>query len=521
MCKVRYAILNALALAIPVVPGCGVGAVVDPALIAAADELQSTESAETVRDIGDGLAARRSRIPELFPEVNTLIAAGSSGAAAVIGDFSGQPTIDSDEALSVYAYVLEQIGDAGVAPDLIAFLRANATGQVPSALSSVTHAVRALSGMSTNASAAYLISEIEETIVTVSGAPLKARPVHQFITTKQSCSREFYLLDANGTRIRDVSGKEVRIGGTVFNPTVNDGFAASGPATRLAANVVSSGGTPFDYVDPRSRVTFQGQPTRRINCAGFVFRHFVNNKQWIADPQLSFVALNDAGLLQLVEESDVQPGDFAFFTQTQGIFAHVAEVETVDSGITVINADGPTGMFRAPVTAAWFSKYVLGVTYYRWRNGAPRFEPVTERSQENSCFGTDLDGDGWPELVNCTSADNCIDPVIGGIQPNPGFRAWRITNYGAEGGYITVLSAEADLAPPLLSSYPGGGIDPEVRATLASITDPFPTREEVVDSLCDRVSGFYRHPLATFVLSASFDGQDVGIDVEFEQRCPD
>jgi hypothetical protein len=124
--------------------------------------------------------------------------------------------------------------------------------------------------------------------------------------------------------------------------------------------------------------------------------------------------------------------------------------------------------------------------------------------------------------VDCASAENCIDPVIGGIQPDPGFRAWRVTNHGsAPGGYIRVLRSDADKDPPLLSGFPGRGISPDLRAEPSSVIDPFPTAEEVVDSICDRVSGILRPPLASFILQATFDGEVVSIDSIFQQRCPE
>lgn len=491
------------------------------------EDLKTTASAETLRDVGDGLSARRDRILELFPEVAALIEAGADGVAAMLPSFSGQPGIDEDEALSIFSFALEQIGDRSVVPDLEAFLEANSTGEVPAALSAVTHAIRVLEGMPTVPSTAYLISEVEETLALLSDRTGTGESTPQFMTTKRSCNREFYLLDDDHNRIQDADGNDIRVGGTVFNPSVNEGFATSTPGQNLAARVVQEGGTPFDFIDPQSRITYQGEPTRRFNCAGVAFRNFVNGRQWIAHPDRMFDALTEGNALVEVNESDAQPGDFVFFSYDSGSIGHVAEVEAVDAGllstdVTVINADGPSGMFRAKTDAEWFQKYTGGARYFRWRNGPPSFEAVTERTEQNSCFGTDLDGDGWPELVGCKSADDCIDPVVGGIQPNPGFRAWRVTNYGsAPSGYIRVLRADANEDPPLLSSFPGGGISPDLLAELSPVTEPSPTVEEVVDSLCDRVSDFFRPVLASFILQATFDGEIVSIDGIFQQRCPE
>jgi hypothetical protein len=502
--------------------GCAGDVQENPLIAGSIDAVQSTASAERLRDIGDGLLARRLLIPTRFPEAALLIASGPNGAAAIVNEFQGQASADEDEALSILAFVLELIGDRSVVGPLADFLSNNLTSGVPATLSAVTHAIRVLEGVPAEPTAEYLISELEQTAADFQSASAKTTRAAQLITTKETCGREFYLLDANRNRIQDANGNDIRVGGTVFNPSVYEGFADTAPAMRLAARVREEGGMPFDYTAPESRVVFEGEPSRRFNCAGFAFRHFVEGRQWQAHPARMHEALVAAGLLVAVDESDAERDDFVFFSYDSGAIGHVAVVESVDNGISVINADGVTGMFRANVEAEWFQKYIGGRRYYRWANGPPLFEAVTERTEENSCFGTDVDGDGWPELVDCTSAENCIDPVIGGIQPTPGFRVWRVTNYGsAPGGYLAVLAADADDDPPLLSRFAGGGINPELRAVLSEVTDAFDTREAAVDSLCNRISGFFRPPLASFILQATFDGEVVSVDGIFQTRCPD
>lgn len=487
-------------------------------------QLTSADSATQLREAGDGLQARRVEMSTLLPALEELIAAGPAGRDAMLARFTGQPAAEEDDGLSMLAYALERIADAGVLETLRTFLASNLTGEVPSTLSAVTHAIRSLEGKALQPSAAYLISEMEATAGISDQAAKSAR--RQQATGKQSCAREFYLLDASGQRIQDQQGNDIRVGGTVFNPTVNEGFATSSPAMKLAERVRTEGGAAFDYVDPQSGVTFQGEPTRRFNCAGFAFRHFVGGQQWIADPQRMLQALTDAGLLVAVNASDARKDDFAFFsTDPGGPAGHVAVVETVESGlisndVTFINADGPSGMFRVNDDAEWLQRYLSGPMYYRWQAGPPRFEAVTERSQQNSCFGDDTDGDGWPETDTCTSAQKCIDPAVGGLKPPLGYRVWRVTNYGsAPGGYITVLREDALSNPPLLRTFPGGGTSPTIRAELAGISSVLSTSGAAVDSVCARVSGFFRPPLASFVLQATFDNQVVSIDTVFQQRC--
>ncbi|MFQ5430195.1 MAG: hypothetical protein ACE5E1_07790 [Phycisphaerae bacterium] len=101
-----------------------------------------------------------------------------------------------------------------------------------------------------------------------------------------------------------------------------------------------------------------------------------------------------------------------------------------------------------------------------------------------------------------------------------GFRVWRITNYtSAAGGYVAVLGADADQNPPLLKDFDGGGIDPNLRAQLTALTGEFSSRDAAVDSLCSRVSGFFRPVLASFIQMGHLDGEEVGIDDIFVTRC--
>lgn len=104
--------------------------------------------------------------------------------------------------------------------------------------------------------------------------------------------------------------------------------------------------------------------------------------------------------------------------------------------------------------------------------------------------------------------------------PQPGFRVWRVTNYGsAEGGYILVGSENLDQDPPRLSTLPGGGIG-ETLQVLIPVTEVFPTALAAQQSVCGSISAYARPPLASFILQASFGGATVGISDSFQGVCP-
>ncbi len=147
----------------------------------------------------------------------------------------------------------------------------------------------------------------------------------------------------------------------------------------------------------------------------------------------------------------------------------------------------------------------------------------------NTCaFANDGDcDDGGPgsDFSLCGFGTDCADcgprTFSGGDEPSgPGSRIWLVTNYGgAPGGYIYVGDGDDDQNPPLLSSFAGGGIDPDLRAELSAVTDVFDSSAAAVDSVCSRIGEFFRPPLANFILQTTFDGVVVSISTVFLTRC--
>ena len=70
-------LLSLLCLTLFAIAGCPSAPQDVSGLATAVDNLCTTETSETLRDVGDELLARRQRIPELFPELAELINAGA------------------------------------------------------------------------------------------------------------------------------------------------------------------------------------------------------------------------------------------------------------------------------------------------------------------------------------------------------------------------------------------------------------------------------------------------------------
>jgi hypothetical protein len=106
-------------------------------------------------------------------------------------------------------------------------------------------------------------------------------------------------------------------------------------------------------------------------------------------------------------------------------------------------------------------------------------------------------------------------------EEEPGYMVFRVTNYGSmPDGYLTVQLADVRDNPPLLSSFLGGGVDPELRAELSPLNgDVFDTPEAAAASICSGFTRFFRPPLASFILAAEWSGQTVGVDSIFQSEC--
>lgn len=133
----------------------------------------------------------------------------------------------------------------------------------------------------------------------------------------------------------------------------------------------------------------------------------------------------------------------------------------------------------------------------------------------------DIDPNNCPELPMPTTTDPSAFVTTTTTGPVE-YVVWRVTNYGsAEGGYLRARPADYDVDPPLLSSFDGGGIDPNLRAVLIRV-DPgasFATEQEAVQSMCGRLSDFFRPTLASFILKASEGGTIVSVDDIFQAEC--
>ncbi len=141
--------------------------------------------------------------------------------------------------------------------------------------------------------------------------------------------------------------------------------------------------------------------------------------------------------------------------------------------------------------------------------------------------GAELGRRLYKEVRNAQTADlvsrfgvdpsACDQPIGGG-----GWAVYQITNYGsAKGGYLTVAEVGFENDPPLLSSYPGGGIDPDLRveAERVDASATFSSPEAAAASVCSQLKDFFHPPLASFILEAKYKGVNTGVDTIFQEQC--
>lgn len=461
-----------------------------------AEQLATEDSAYSLQSLGDGLAARQAAMAELFPEIQELLDTGDLAGQVLAERFDGVATGDQDAALSIYAYVLAQLGYTTAQDQLSDFLRDNITGEVPDACSAVTHTLRTFLAdpdLPPKDSAYYLMSEMEDTINATLGYSYYKKIVTAKAAEAKECGREFYILGADGKRIKDANGKDIKVGGTVSDPNASSGFENTALGQKKAKEITDGGGTYVTYTDPQSGTVFEGYPTKRFNCAGFAFREFIGGQRWRADPKdmLNSLGENGAGLLEEIWESSAKAGDFVFFWRgsSDTDSAHVAVVKT-PSGLTgtttVINADGYSGMFTAPLNSKYMQEYQKK-KFYRWKSGSrPTLEVSTDRSQTNSCFGDDTNSDGWPETVGC-AVGKCIDSEF-----IPAYRVYMADMYN---GQLEVMEKGSENKQIPACQFEGGGLDCTVYIAVSPITEPFSSESAAVLSLCSRITDLRVLPL--------------------------
>ncbi|MFQ5490651.1 MAG: CHAP domain-containing protein [Phycisphaerae bacterium] len=511
--------------------------------------------ADAFRFAGDGIAAKRALMPGLFDELDELQNGGSEAAEAMLERFAGERSFEEDEELFLLAYALEQMNYTAGIDRLVTFLEQNITNALPATLAGVTHAVRSMTGMTLSPTFFYHVSDIEETIASAGGGALmKLDSVNQDNAghTKDAglglkgnlkiCYREFILQTPDGKDAvwpegHPQAGQPIKLTGTILP---SDATIRPQDDKDERDRVNAGGGTYVDFTDPANPdVTWDGRPNRLFNCAGFAFRRFNDGGKWNAAPANWFSALRTVGAIEPVaSDAEAAPGDFVFYFAGGDLPAHVAEVQSSAGGnVTVINADRWSGLFTADADAEYFfgsniilQRFGVGLAprysqrqVWRWTGGIPpALKPNVERQVQNSCHGEDTNGDGFPETDTCIITQRCLEPAfIFGAEGPDLYVIMNVTNYGsAEGGYLTVRTESSIDDPPLLSSFPGGGINPELLAQWTPFTEGrFDSPEEAAASICDGFSDFFRPVLASFILEGVWNGTNYGVDGVFESVC--
>lgn len=396
-----------------------------------ADAFADENVRAAVRFAGDGMAAKQETIAAQYPELASLISGGTDAAEAMLAKFADPPSIQKDDHLFLFAVALQRMNyTAGVAR-LTDFLAANITSDLRHSLSAATHTVRSLIGAPLDETAYYLGSEIEETIALAGGSEPRQQAARQ--GPRDKCWREFVMVDpVTGEQLtyppgHPKAGQPIVLGGNMHSENSLDPSIVA----KLANEVLIGGGTPIDF--STGTATYQGNPSNEINCAGFVFHEVNDGRRWTSDPGRWYDALKAAGAIEqriFLDVLESEPGDLAFYFNAPGsaLPGHVARVHTNDQGpegITVINADGPSGLFTAKLAAPYFiGDEAAGIfprfrasrtEVWKFKGGVrPSFEVFTDRNPDDSCHGCDTNDDGFPDTDDCKDCPEgqCIDPEL-------------------------------------------------------------------------------------------------------------
>jgi hypothetical protein len=221
----------------------------------------------------------------------------------------------------------------------------------------VTQALLVLESRATNRFAYYGTLEMQDVAALARSSSSISRTKSALNgTKKESCGRRYILLgpgdqpitytDANGNEQPVVvHGRE--FGGDYMDPKTRDDWIKR----------ITDGNGTYVHDNP----VFQGSPTWRFNCAGYVTRALNGGRPWTASPSVMLEALIRADLVtEITEDKEAQPNDIVFYFQPGNDDpGHVAEIRRVQPGtfvttITVRNADEQTGLWEAEIDAKYF-----------------------------------------------------------------------------------------------------------------------------------------------------------------------
>ncbi len=223
---------------------------------------------------------------------------------------------------------------------------------------------------------------------------------------RASCMRYYKVVDAYGNQLTTYTEEGFPVPLTIKGVEYSD--IKPDALTDRTGDIRDNGGAMVPDID-------NGESTRRFNCVGWSFRKLnchggscppdpYGGFGWNPVVDVVFKDFTRAGLLRKVDWSESREvGDKCFFFDendfwhTQGP-KHVAEVVVGgwwSEDVIVRAPDGASGVFDAPLNAAWFNKYQGTVDCYRWVGDPPRTVPDIEAAENdpNSCSDTDDDDD--------------------------------------------------------------------------------------------------------------------------------
>ena len=373
------------------------------------EALGRAESAATyqqMQDNGDGLIARIDLLERgAISPANELLASGESGAA-MMREKIRTGGADIDHALVVYAYVLGKMKDQASLPLLADMIELTSLGTdldlAPHAATDAVFQILGNDGPRNDTALDYWIEHRDSAVAAARAGTVKSASSHGH----KSCQLKYTLVDANRDPITyQVAGQTVEAS---FECTQRNGNYLLPPAQAQGRRdrVTKGGGTYVAAFDG-------GEPSQRYNCGGFSFRELTGGPSFKCNSNTMFKVFTRSGAL-VKKSGSPAVGDKVFFHRTewalffQGdisqLAAHVAVVQEAGGARVIVRGpDNDSGVFDAPIDAAYFNDSMYVADVYSWAGGSPPSVISAIKEGEDPRFCSD-------ECANqCSDSEVCLD----------------------------------------------------------------------------------------------------------------
>lgn len=358
------------------------------------DAVTTPSAAGRATSYGGGITSVLAHADALFPEVETLVAAGSAVQEQILPRFAGNPSPDGDAGLALLALVLARVGDRSAVAALIDFLEANLDSRLSLSLDSATHALKILTGQEgvRHELPVYPAPEVFEAVdqarLWLLDHPagreggFAAFPAQSDArgAAVEACRLRFTLVDPAGAEHTWHDPDLHRLQPVSFE--LKNYRSTAAPVVQGQINAIMAGGGRF--VDgPEGD---QAQTGRRGICGGYALREALRespaNREtlpaggWMLDPDEVYQRLRGGGLIEEAPAGVIQPGYLVFWFQDAGRTraGHAAVVESHDPYLNrtrVRNKDETSGVFVAEIDSRYYNDSSLFPSDYPRHFGTP------------------------------------------------------------------------------------------------------------------------------------------------------